>query len=299
MRIPFDSLCVKAVCDECQLLLGHSVRRVFQSSPTTLVLDIESEHRMKIVISWHAEFARMHLVNRRLLNLEDLPGFVQTIKHHLTGSRLENVEQVGFDRIVNFRFINEGKQFVLRAEFIGKHAQILLLNGAGHTLASSRRAAQLSEPDSRPSVLSASRIEELSACSGVSPFLRKLVEASGFGIFAECNPVLSPGNGAYPVSISALGLDEMPFESYSEAADRHFSEVESTYQRKQERDSLGATLKRSLDARKRRESETLSGIAAGERASHEQMLGELILAYGFQSTGSVVSAVDYAGEPLI
>lgn len=241
----------------------------------------------------------MHFTRERLRDADDTPGFLQTARHHLKDALVTKVRQIGFDRLLEIEFKKEGRHYVLRVELVGKHANVRLLGNERKQLATLRKSSYIPDEDARPSVFQAKTGDDLKQFSGVSPFLAKLVEARGLAfLHAAWNPVHAPGHGAYPVSVAALGLEEVDHLSYSEAAEAHFATTQSESDSDHDRLSLMGSLRKALSSRERRLSELNKAITASENANHEQMLGELILAYGAHSIGPLIDAVDYDGNPI-
>ena len=112
--------------------------------------------------------------------------------------------------------------------------------------------------------------------------------------------VLSPGNGAYPISVAALGLPEFPRPSISIALEQHFSAAVEAYEVHQVKSSLTAQLNRVLLAREAAISDLEQVRDAAKRADQLQLMGELILAYGptLEPGAKRLSAEDYEGKPV-
>ncbi|MEJ5170409.1 MAG: NFACT family protein, partial [Fimbriimonadales bacterium] len=132
MRIPFDSLTLAAVLSELRGWLGCRVQQASQPDDSTLVLGLYgSAGETWLVLCWHAEFARMHLSYRKPRNAPSPPGFLQAVRAHLVGSRLEQVEQQGFDRVARLVFAGPKGGRTLVLETMGKHSNLALLDEAG------------------------------------------------------------------------------------------------------------------------------------------------------------------------
>jgi predicted ribosome quality control (RQC) complex YloA/Tae2 family protein len=130
--IPFDSLNLYAVLSECEALVGGQLQEVRQPEPLTLVLHIyaqRQEHRL--LISAHPQFARLHLITKKLPNAPTPPPFCQSLRKHLEGARLRQIGQVGFDRIVLLEFETPEGSYRLVAELMGKHSNLMLVHASG------------------------------------------------------------------------------------------------------------------------------------------------------------------------
>ena len=181
----------------------------------------------------------------------------------------------------------------------------------------------------RPTIFEARMDEDLSGLEGASPFLVRLIEAmtnseqalsthppgtdpvvvrqavlreiQNAVLTREFDPVLSGGHGAYPLSVAPLGLPELSRSSISIALEQHFATAIPAYEAAQLKGSLLAQLRRVLLARELAVSELSQARDAGDRAGKHQLLGELILAYGFglEPASKELTATDYEGNPVI
>ena len=57
---------------------------------------------LRLLLSAHAENARLHLTSRERKNPAIPPAFCFVLRKYLEGSRLVNIQQVGLDRVVYF-----------------------------------------------------------------------------------------------------------------------------------------------------------------------------------------------------
>src|SRR5690349_19641449 len=111
MRIPFDSLTLRAVTQEIrERLIGAVVQRITQPEPLDLVLNLwqsSPQHRggdYKLLLSCNADLARVHLTAIKRPNPETPPGFCMICRKYLEGARLRDARQRDFDRILDLHF---------------------------------------------------------------------------------------------------------------------------------------------------------------------------------------------------
>lgn len=326
MRIPFDSLTLAAVVSELRSLVGYRVQQASQPDDTTLVLSFYGQGgEARLLLSWHAEFARMHLTFRKPRNASQPPGFLQAVRAHLVGGRLESVEQQGFDRLARLAINGpKGRRFLV-LEAMGKHSNLVLLDDGGRILScgkvvgrsKSRRPVIPGHPyapppfASRPSLLESSDPSELREREGASPFLLRWIHAHPAGFEAAMAEVraaaggaarayLSPGHGAYPLNPGTLGLETFERPSISVALDQHYTAHLAKVSFEQARSSLEGQLRRILEARLR----ALDGVREGleEAAAAESLTqeAELLLAFGptAEPGSRSVRAFDAEGQPV-
>ncbi len=116
-----------------QVLQGR-VDRVYQPEQLEIVLIVRKPgQNLRLLLSAHAENARLHLTSRDWKNPASPPTFCFVLRKYLEGSRLVNIQQAGLDRVVCFTFsrLDEsgGYQDVqLISEIMGKHSNLILID---------------------------------------------------------------------------------------------------------------------------------------------------------------------------
>lgn len=133
----FDSVILAAVASELKKRLAHGrIDRIHQPAPLDLVLGIRAGGaNHALLISAEAHFPRVHLTSTRRENPKTPPNFVMLLRKHLEGARLTGIEQIDFDRILHIKFSAfDGEVLTLVIEIMGKHSNVILVNGAGRIL---------------------------------------------------------------------------------------------------------------------------------------------------------------------
>jgi predicted ribosome quality control (RQC) complex YloA/Tae2 family protein len=303
VRVPFDSLCLAAVLDECQRLVGGRVQRIAQWDPFTIGLGVYQKGEDWLLLSCDPRYARAHLLFRRPDSPKEPPPFCMALRKHLGEARVEFVRQRGLDRVIDIGFGSGAGDAQLVVELMGKHSNIVLVDSERRILAAAKvvGAAKSKRPiipgrvyepppfEPRPSLLDAGPTDELSAYDGASPFLRELI-ASGVSLETVQNaikehewaPTYADGHGAYPLSLVTLFKNAVPRESTSQAIEQAFAQRVEQDQFTVAQTSLRAQLQRVLDARNRALGDIDEALDAAARARELQEKGELILAYQSQ-----------------
>jgi predicted ribosome quality control (RQC) complex YloA/Tae2 family protein len=321
MRVPFDSLCLAAVVDECQRLVGGRVQRVVQWDSNTVGLAIYRGREEWLLLSCDARYARAHLLTRRGDSPQSPPPFCMALRKHLTEARVEFVRQRGLDRVLDIGFSSPAGDVQLVAEMMGKHSNLVLVDTGRKVLASakvvgsgkSRRpivpGRQYDPPPFEPrrSFLEAGPGDELKAFEGASPFLRELI-SSGVSLTAVQSAVrernwsfsYADGHGAYPLPLASLFKNAVPRESISQAIEQAFAVLIEFDRYSAARSSLRAQLQRVMDARNRALADLDEALDTTSRAREKQEMGELILAYQhLASPGDrELTVPGYDGEPV-
>ncbi len=131
VRIPFDSLMLRAVADELgRQLAGGQVQHIAQPAATDLVLTIRGRGaNHALLLSCDADWARAHLTHSKRPNPPSPPAFCMLCRKYIEGARITAIRQRGFDRILDIEFQSAGGVvFTLVAELMGKHSNLILLN---------------------------------------------------------------------------------------------------------------------------------------------------------------------------
>lgn len=322
MRVPFDSLTLAAVAHELQPLVGARVQRVVQPSPMELVLGLYRQSEHYLLLSADPAYARAHLIARRPAKMDEPPAFGREVRSRIADARLELVRQVGLDRVLELGFVGESGSFRLVAELMGRHANLILIDGDQRCLAAakwigpskSKRPLLPGKPyeappfEPKPSLLEARPGDDPSAFDGWSPFLGKLL-AAGFPLErvqralaeGDWEPVYADQIGAYPLPIDRLGVPQaVPRQSLSQALEQHFAGLIERQAGDSARASLTAQLARVLAARESALREVRKGLETAGQSDALQREGQIILAYqGAIRPGSArLEAWDFEGMPV-
>lgn len=123
-----------AVVEEiAPVLVGGWIQKIYQPTDRTLVLEIRAPgHTHRLLISCHQESARLHFATDAFKNPPTPPSFCQFLRAHLQGARIDRIEQIPEDRIVEIALTTKEGPCRLVAELTGKTANILVLDETGH-----------------------------------------------------------------------------------------------------------------------------------------------------------------------
>lgn len=301
-RIPFDSFVLSAVVAELQAYVGGRVQSVRQPNETEVSIGLYAGGgEAMLLLSCHPVFARAYLATKRPSTLPTPPAFCATLRSRVDGAVVEYVRQIQGDRIMELGLGTPGGTYRLVAELMGKHSNLILVEPGGRVLSAAKyvgrskssRPIQSGAPYSLPPVMSGG-----SDLKG-SPFYAALSATLGHPPRID-HPVLSPGHGAYPASVAALGLPEHPRSSISVALEQHYAIEIPRQEAEALRASLTSQLSRVLLARDTALEDLGQAKDNAGRAGKWQRYGELLLAYGpsFAPGAREVEAWDYDGSEL-
>lgn len=129
----FDSLCMQsAVQSLAKDIIGAKVMKVQQPDKYTIILKIYGNGKnMKLLLSAHPVYGRIHLTNENPENPAAPPMFCMVLRKHLENSRITAITQVGSERIVHLDFdgtdeIGDPVRRRLILEIMSKHSNLIL-----------------------------------------------------------------------------------------------------------------------------------------------------------------------------
>jgi predicted ribosome quality control (RQC) complex YloA/Tae2 family protein len=121
-----------------RVVVGGTVSDVAALPPRDLILVLEHAdwpgvRRVRVCAA--ADGPRVHVQQARVHRHEGSVGpFFERVRSELDGARLIGVEQVRGDRLMLLRFEASGGRRALLAELVGRHANLLLLDGSERVL---------------------------------------------------------------------------------------------------------------------------------------------------------------------
>lgn len=132
--MPFDGIFTNSVVKELSFLAEYKIEKIHQPSNDEIILLVRKDKQSKkILLSANTSYPRVHITEETKENPLTPPTFCMILRKHLTNGKIINVNQIDFDRIVEFKI--EGKDelgfsvfYFLIIEIMGKHSNIILLN---------------------------------------------------------------------------------------------------------------------------------------------------------------------------
>lgn len=136
-RITFDSLTLASTVDSLQELLNGRIQRISQPSEYDLILTVYAARygEARWLINCSTQWARTHLITQRLPNPPQPPAFCMTLRKYIEGGTILSIAQRRFDRILDVTIRgHEGQVYLLTAELMGRHSNIILVSPDGFIL---------------------------------------------------------------------------------------------------------------------------------------------------------------------
>lgn len=143
----FDSLLLTAVRDELgATLVGGKIEKITQPDPEEVVLRFfKTGHKHNLLLSCSASHARAHLSIAHRDNPPTPPAFCSALRRCLDGAWLHDISlPLGFgERVLHLHFkAVDGAPYTLIAELMGKHSNLILVNGAGMILGAAKNVGR-------------------------------------------------------------------------------------------------------------------------------------------------------------
>lgn len=121
---------IDAVVQEiAPILVGGWIQKLSQPHADSLVVEVRTPgHTHSLFVSAEPDISRLHIIRERYPSPPTPPAFCQYLRAHIQGSRIEQIEQVAGDRVVQITLQSkEGCRFLLAA-LTGKSANLVLLD---------------------------------------------------------------------------------------------------------------------------------------------------------------------------
>lgn len=149
-----DIFVLKAFVDElARCLPGSRVSKVFQLSPDDLLLRLWRHRDLRLLLSIHPTWQRLHLNTERFESPPRPPRFAALLRARLRRARLQSVAVQPYERVVTFTWQQAGEAPPLRLihELQGAQANVLLVDAQGVIIDALKHVAALT-PQSRPAL---------------------------------------------------------------------------------------------------------------------------------------------------
>jgi predicted ribosome quality control (RQC) complex YloA/Tae2 family protein len=125
-------------------LTGGKIDKIYQPEKDELLLHVRAGgETRKLLLSASAAYGRAQLTNAKRINPAEAPMFCMLLRRRILGGRIVAVEQPDLDRTLILRIeaeneIGDMEIFALVCEIMGKHSNLILLNGANVILDAAR-----------------------------------------------------------------------------------------------------------------------------------------------------------------
>jgi len=135
-KVQMDLFILHGVVNELRgEIVGGFIAKIYQMNRTDLLFRVRRQGEEKqLFISTHPDFFRLHLTEKKYANPLVPPRFCTYLRKHITGTRISDVKQEPFERVVRITLrkrLDAGmvRDLVLVAELVSKGSNLLLLEG--------------------------------------------------------------------------------------------------------------------------------------------------------------------------
>lgn len=249
-------------------IVGATISAISQSDRNHLIFKLFLRGQTKrLLLSTHPKRCRIHLTGRSYRNPPTPLRFCAYLRAHLTGANISEISCRDGERLGSITFKKgrgeEAVTFTLIFELTGKSGNLILLNNRGIVLDAMRH----------------------------------------FPVDASCPRAVVPGISFVPLPADKRAgetvIQKGPSESWNEAADHHFGQLEEMEVFDSEKGLLLRLVRRVERHLKKKINNLRSDMAEAEAAMRGGHLGELLLAnFGIIKRGMTGIAVDdYTSDP--
>lgn len=134
--MPLDGITIRSIAHDLnQKLVGGKIDKINQAEKDELLFNIRNnQQNYKLLISANSANPRIYLAeNYKKENPLQAPMFLMLLRKHLSGGRIVNIAQHGFDRhilidIEAYDELRKLKTKTLSIEIMGKHSNIILID---------------------------------------------------------------------------------------------------------------------------------------------------------------------------
>ena len=111
------------------VLRGAWIQKIHQPTARTLVFDLRVPgHTHRLLISCEPDSARLHFTTHSQVNPPTPPPFCQFLRAHFQGARIDDIQQISHDRIVELQLTGKEGARTIVCELTGKKANLLILD---------------------------------------------------------------------------------------------------------------------------------------------------------------------------
>ena len=147
--MPMDGLTLSFVARELQkALVGGRVDKISQPERDELNILVRNQGRNQLLLlSASAGCARAHITREKKVSPLEPPMLCMLLRKHISGGRVRDVRQIDGDRILEIEFehldeLGDSARKILICEFMGRHSNLILVDGEGRILECARRVTE-------------------------------------------------------------------------------------------------------------------------------------------------------------
>lgn len=131
-----DGIVTRALAHELRQTIGARIHKIYQPTEHDIVLHIRTAGRnRKLLLSANPTYPRVHFTEESFTNPPEPPMFCMLMRKYCENGIIEQVEQIGSERILHFRVrqrdeLGDEAIKTIVVELTGRHSNIILLDAA-------------------------------------------------------------------------------------------------------------------------------------------------------------------------
>ena len=132
-----DGLLLHQIDQELQAKLPCRINKIQNISDVELLWTLRSaQQTLRLLISLHSTYNRIHFTKANYTTLESPTNFVMLLRKQLEGGFIRKCEQVGLDRVLHMEVeardeLGDLHRHDLYIELMGKYANLVLVDESG------------------------------------------------------------------------------------------------------------------------------------------------------------------------
>jgi predicted ribosome quality control (RQC) complex YloA/Tae2 family protein len=137
----FDGLFTKLMTNEISTtLISGRINKIYQPYKNEIIMQIRAGGKNhKLLLSAHPSYSRVQLTSEAYDNPNEPPMFCMLLRKHLEGSIIENIYQIGLDRMIAIEVkgrneLGDISYKKLLIEIMGRHSNIVLIDKEKNTI---------------------------------------------------------------------------------------------------------------------------------------------------------------------
>ncbi len=140
-----DGAFLYCIAGDLAPLIGSRIDKIYQPGRDELVLSFRGKSGVvRVLFSVSADSARVHITQTSPENPAQPPMFCMLLRKHLSGGKLEAIEQDGLERILRLKIranneMGDSILLTLVCEIMGRFSNVILVNEHGRIVDSLRR----------------------------------------------------------------------------------------------------------------------------------------------------------------
>ncbi|ANS75006.1 hypothetical protein AWM70_10655 [Paenibacillus yonginensis] len=134
-----DGIVTRAIVQELQACIGARINKIHQPSDNDIVMHLRTRNgNQRLLLSANPTYPRVHFTEASFMNPQEAPMFCMLLRKHCEGGVIEQVSQVGMERIIHLDLrqrdeLGDTSRKRIIIELMGRHSNLILVDPATGT----------------------------------------------------------------------------------------------------------------------------------------------------------------------